>query len=443
VQEAFWKEEPALTHVTDMVSSTEVYVVPVFLAEGYFTREVIPRELGLNGPPPPGGSARIVYCSPVGTHPRMEQLILNRAIATCGLGPVERRAATLVIIGHGTERNETSGATVHRLARQLQDRNVFGAVRCGFLDEEPHITAVLDSLEQTNVVLVPFFVAKGWHSNTTIPLDLGLDGTRTKRGGATIWYTPPVGTLPDIADVILDLVGDGSAQASNAGIVERPFAARACEAFLEWVDGAGKAGREFMQVWIGCPGEAGYEVRHVADRARPVEQLTVSRKPATAASLARVTETGQHRPLRSSPDLRRGWAFVGLDGAGLWDVLAGLYPAAAIHWFQHRSEALVASSFIETAGRQTGIYAGVRALSGAPLDAAIRTRCGGGMCLRRPVWAPAVEVLKPAARAEAARGRAEHGAIVPCKEPCSLFLSCAREMMRADGGENVSEGCPD
>ena len=50
VVECFWKEEPSMRHVLDTVESEEVYVVPAFISEGYFTQQVIPRELGLEGP---------------------------------------------------------------------------------------------------------------------------------------------------------------------------------------------------------------------------------------------------------------------------------------------------------------------------------------------------------------------------------------------------------
>src|SRR5664279_1725242 len=46
---AFWKEEPSLRQVLRMVESDEVYVVPNFISEGYFTQRVIPRELELSG----------------------------------------------------------------------------------------------------------------------------------------------------------------------------------------------------------------------------------------------------------------------------------------------------------------------------------------------------------------------------------------------------------
>ena len=47
VRTAFWKEEPFLHQALETTRSAEVVVLPVFLAEGYFSRSVVPRELGL------------------------------------------------------------------------------------------------------------------------------------------------------------------------------------------------------------------------------------------------------------------------------------------------------------------------------------------------------------------------------------------------------------
>src|SRR5215510_1437195 len=47
VIECFWKIEPAICAVLRGVHATRVFIVPVFISEGYFTEEVIPRELGL------------------------------------------------------------------------------------------------------------------------------------------------------------------------------------------------------------------------------------------------------------------------------------------------------------------------------------------------------------------------------------------------------------
>ena len=47
VHSCFWKEEPSMREVFRMVESKTIYVVPVFISEGYFTQTVIPRELEL------------------------------------------------------------------------------------------------------------------------------------------------------------------------------------------------------------------------------------------------------------------------------------------------------------------------------------------------------------------------------------------------------------
>src|SRR5437879_8214303 len=52
VECAFWKEEPSLRDAIflfDPDTIKNVYVVPNFISEGYFTQIVIPRELELNG----------------------------------------------------------------------------------------------------------------------------------------------------------------------------------------------------------------------------------------------------------------------------------------------------------------------------------------------------------------------------------------------------------
>src|ERR1700737_734363 len=52
VECAFWKEEPSLrdgVFLFDPETVRDVYVVPNFISEGYFTQTVIPRELRRDG----------------------------------------------------------------------------------------------------------------------------------------------------------------------------------------------------------------------------------------------------------------------------------------------------------------------------------------------------------------------------------------------------------
>jgi len=219
VRECFWKEEPSMREVFDLVEADDVYVVPLFISEGYFTGEVIPRELGLSGPAPSVTTKlgkTIRYCGPVGTHPSMAAMILRRAEETAGLSHDEARGAGLVIIGHGTERNSNSSEVIYRVTREAAEAGAFGQVRTGFLDQEPEVGRVLGEMEEERIVLVPFFVAEGWHTQETIPDDLGINrpavSARTERGGRTIWYAPPVGTFPEIARIILQRAREAGAE---------------------------------------------------------------------------------------------------------------------------------------------------------------------------------------------------------------------------------------
>lgn len=219
VRECFWKEEPSMREVFDLVEAEDVYVVPLFISEGYFTEEVIPRELGLSGPAPSVTEKvgkRIRYCGPVGTHPSMSAMILRRAEEAAGLTHEEARRAGLVIIGHGTERNSNSAEVIYRVTREAEAAGVFGHVKTGFLDQEPEVGEVLDEMEERHLVLVPFFVAEGWHTQETIPDDLGLHRPAvsrvTEKDGRTVFYASPVGTFPEVAEIILQRAREAGAR---------------------------------------------------------------------------------------------------------------------------------------------------------------------------------------------------------------------------------------
>ncbi|MBW3629968.1 MAG: hypothetical protein KY464_11810 [Gemmatimonadetes bacterium] len=219
VVECFWKEEPSMREVFDLVESDEVFVVPLFISEGYFTEEVIPRELGLDGPAPSTTrklGKTIHYCGPIGTHPGMTRMILRRAEETAGLSDEAAREAGLIVIGHGTERNSNSSEVIYQVTEQARAAGLFGHVQAGFLDQPPEVGEVLAEMPERTVVLVPFFVAEGWHTQETIPDDLGINrpavGPVTEKDGRSIFYAPPVGTFPEVTEIVLQRAREAGAR---------------------------------------------------------------------------------------------------------------------------------------------------------------------------------------------------------------------------------------
>ena len=215
---AFWKEEPSLRQVLYMVDSQDVYVVPNFISEGYFTRTVIPRELELCGPLTVHGEREIKYCEPVGNHSRMTEVLLKRAAEVApGVDPAE---ASLMIIGHGTNLNDNSAAAVLHQVEKIRAMNRYGEVLGTFMEEAPFVADWGKMTSMGHVVAVPFFVADGLHSYQDIPVLLGIEtetGSAASESevfrrnphclhGRQLYYASAIGTEPLFADVILDQI---------------------------------------------------------------------------------------------------------------------------------------------------------------------------------------------------------------------------------------------
>ncbi len=202
VVECFWKEEPSMRHVLDTVESDEVFVVPAFISEGYFTQQVVPRELGLDGPVTEKGGKTVRYAGPLGTFEGMPDVILER-VEDLMRGKQTTGSTALVLLGHGTDLNKNSGGVIYLNAERIRGRGLYDEVGVGFLDQEPEIGGVVETASADNVILIPVFIAEGWHTRETIPEDLGLTGEVTELDGKSVFYGAPVGTHPSMANLIV------------------------------------------------------------------------------------------------------------------------------------------------------------------------------------------------------------------------------------------------
>lgn len=216
---AFWKEEPSLRDALVLFapeSIREVYVVPNFISEGYFTQEVIPRELELSGPITRRQNGQVwKYCDPVGNHPSMTDLLLRRARdVAAGVDPA---SASLLIVAHGTDLNENSAAAAKREAERIRVRSEYARVLNVYMDEPPLVSKWMELTETPNVIVVPFFISDGLHSYEDIPKLLGIPGNGTNRRGASIfgenpkkmgnrslYYAGAIGTDPGFAEIVIE-----------------------------------------------------------------------------------------------------------------------------------------------------------------------------------------------------------------------------------------------
>jgi sirohydrochlorin cobaltochelatase len=230
VHEAFWKQEPQLLTVLAALTAPRVFIVPLFISEGYFGAEVIPQELGFAGQAVrhrPGQTWH--YCQPVGTHEAMTAVILARADEVVRTHPFPRAPRpcdlTLFIAGHGTGRNVQSRQAIERQADLIRAQNLYADVHDTFMEESPRIGDCYALARTKNLVVVPFFISDGLHVMEDIPVLLGeaarLVKERLAAGqpawrnptelrGKRVWYSPAVGTEPRLAEVILERVREAA-----------------------------------------------------------------------------------------------------------------------------------------------------------------------------------------------------------------------------------------
>ena len=157
----------------------------------------------------------------------MTKVILSRAGEVVEKFPFPRapkpQDITLFIAGHGTEKNENSRRAIERQAELIRAMKIYASVHAIFLEESPRIAECYALARTKNLVVVPFFISDGLHTQADIPILLGevkrtveqrlaagqpAWRNPTEKNGKLVWYSPAVGTEPQIADVILERVSE-------------------------------------------------------------------------------------------------------------------------------------------------------------------------------------------------------------------------------------------
>jgi len=447
---AFWKEEPSMREVFYTVESDLIYIVPNFISEGYFTREVLPRELRIEGAITRRDGKTICFCDPVGIHPSMTHLLLHRAEEAAP--GVPRGQISLIIVGHGTSLNENSRKAIEKQVALIREGgHGFAEVLDAYMEEAPFIARWHEMATAPNVVVVPFFIADGLHSYQDIPVLLGIESEPTAAAsqndvfrrnpyalrGRHLYYSSAVGTDPGMPEVILDQVKDSqqrfaeelaeAGQGSEGSISKSPTAELPRTTFV------------LGQVCAAPNADGSWTVHHLDDELSD-SSLTAYSKLEDAREIASHDEAGEFRALKTAPNLRRGWRLNLPDAAALRLALDFLYPAMLGFWKHWRSNTLRPVPLRETLGRQTGMYRFTNTISDEQAQEMITCECDPKTkCLRRITWKLDADKelnLPPAKQPPTAA----EAASIPllCVEACTLVVSAAREIARRSQAPNKS-----
>ena len=448
----FWKEEPNMREVWEMVESDVIYVVPNFISEGYFCQEVLPRELRLDGPVTQRGDKTLYYCDPVGIHANMMRLLLQRAEE---IAPgVPREETSLVIVGHGTSLNENSTKAIQDQVQLIRDGGFgFAEVVDAYMEQAPLVSDWAELTAAPHVVVVPFFIADGLHSYQDIPVLLGIVeeiGAALSDGGSfggnphalkgrQLYYSNAIGTEPLLAEVILDQVMDFNAKHGVEVTAGGKAVVSVMEAKLaDWL-AAGSV--QVGEVVVQASPAGGWVLSHVMDAEAAVTGGEALERWTTAEEsrlIARNSADGKFRALHSAPTLRQGWRLDLADVALVRRALDFFYPSALGVWLGMEAGTVAGTPLRHYLGRQTGMYRFSNGVTDEQVPMMAVKECGGGKCLRRIVWPLAEGVPLSAVAAEKTADEVGYAAVrkgdqcVPlvCIEPCPVIVGAARKLAR-------------
>ncbi|MFK7909620.1 MAG: CbiX/SirB N-terminal domain-containing protein [Akkermansiaceae bacterium] len=201
VRVAFLKEEPFIDDCLKGIDSDRVIIVPDFLAEGYFTRQVIPKKLGSIG-----RNENVIYCPPVGTHPMMASVIEDAAQQL--LGDWLACQTELFVVGHGSGKNPCSKQTLLHHLEKIRALNTWAKVQDLWLEERPRVGDWQSLAKARQIVVVPYLLNDGQHGGWDIPTDLGVKrgavvhGVTHEMGDHRMRIARAAGSSPRFAEVI-------------------------------------------------------------------------------------------------------------------------------------------------------------------------------------------------------------------------------------------------
>ncbi|GDY21759.1 hypothetical protein LBMAG56_31060 [Verrucomicrobiota bacterium] len=171
----------------------------------------------------------------------------------------------------------------------------------------------------------------------------------------------------------------------------------------------------------------GFELRHADDADAAEDALKLLATPELRA-LAQSTVAGAFRPLKSAPNLRRGWRVLAAGEADLETALHILYPGALADWHAAQAATPPVTHYRAFTERQTGMYRITTMLDDPAAERVVRAGCDRRFCLKQRLWT--VGALAPDSVAAKS--------LIPCLEPCAILLELARKAARIEQADKVT-----
>ena len=201
----------------------------------------------------------------------------------------------------------------------------------------------------------------------------------------------------------------------------------------------------FGQILIRKAGENGFVLCHRDDQG--FDGLRLFQNPEDAIEISKFDDTGNYRPLKTAPNLSRGWQLAVVDLSDLRRALDYFYPgrlAALVAWKENR---LKTTPLRQTLDRQSGMYRIAAKISDAQINGLVGDFCrSDGGCLRTILWKRNERGIIPSTKLPPEKFEPAHDqalgpgpttaaiAVIPllCQEACNLLVAAARKVVKGE-----------
>ena len=156
----FIKGSPTVDDAIAALLSQDVIVYPLFLSDGYFTRVALPRLVEQAKRRDARRAIRIL--PPLGLEPALADVIADEVAAAAHSRANLPAETSIVLLAHGSKKDQASRMATERLADRLRQRQCFCDTRTALLEEAPSLADAIEGMRGPTIV-VGLFAGEGMH----------------------------------------------------------------------------------------------------------------------------------------------------------------------------------------------------------------------------------------------------------------------------------------
>jgi sirohydrochlorin ferrochelatase len=196
-----------------------IYIVPMMMCTGWIWSTQIPQALGLSGESC-NGARTVRLCDPLGHHPALGPLVGMRARAAARRHGLEPKDTGLLIVAHGTDRDQGSQHATDWHASQLREMGAFAEIETAYLDQAPTIPDTVARLRRPTIIS-GLFATPGPHAEQDVP-QLIAQGNSPN----VVDYLGPIGADEGIPEIVLSIVARQVTRHGMVATAETPNSAQ-------------------------------------------------------------------------------------------------------------------------------------------------------------------------------------------------------------------------